>query len=148
MSRGDSWVALTPWSFFLPTLLAAALGVFLADAAGRLVFGADVDADHATAAADAAHAAAPAGPQAPARPAEPSAAASATARDAATGATAAARATALPVLEPARLPGPTVARRDGEERACINGTVARRASNGWEQEMAEDAPARCLATSP
>jgi hypothetical protein len=144
MRRSDTWVAVTPWSFFLPTLLAAALGVFIANAASRLVFGGD--AAPATA-SDAARAAGPASktPAFAAAPAEAKAATQATATAApATADTAPAPAAAAPL----RLPGPSAARRDGEERACINGTVARRAENGWEQETIDDAPARCMATSP
>src|SRR3546814_17861295 len=54
---------------------------------------------------------------------------------------------ALPTLEPVSLPGPSSARRDGESRACIGGTVAVRAENGWEQEVVNNAPARCVASS-
>lgn len=145
MSRSDTWVAVTPWSFFLPTLLAAALGVFIANAASRLVFGGD--------AAPAASAAAPAEPVASASTpvaAPVAAGAKAAAQAATTASPAATSATPAPaaIAAPLRLPGPSAARRDGEERACINGTVARRASNGWEQEMLDDAPARCMATSP
>ena len=46
------------------------------------------------------------------------------------------------------LPGPISAMRDRDERACINGTVADRKPNGWEQALEDDAPLRCTATSP
>ena len=47
-----------------------------------------------------------------------------------------------------RLPGPTSARRDKQSRACINGTVAVRDSNGWQQELSSDRPVRCEQTGP
>jgi hypothetical protein len=59
----------------------------------------------------------------------------------------AAAASVAPVLAPVSLPGPSSARRDGGTRACIGGTIAVRAENGWEQEVVEDAPARCKASS-
>lgn len=46
------------------------------------------------------------------------------------------------------LPGPLSARRDGNNATCINGTVAYRSGNGWEQSLENDAPIRCTATSP
>ncbi|WP_149193690.1 hypothetical protein [Luteimonas suaedae] len=46
------------------------------------------------------------------------------------------------------LPGPLSARRDGDNATCINGTVAYRSGNGWEQSLENDAPIRCTATSP
>lgn len=46
------------------------------------------------------------------------------------------------------LPGPLSARRDGHNTTCINGTVAYRSGNGWEQSLENDAPLRCTATSP
>lgn len=153
MSRGDTWVALTPWSFFVPTLLAAALGVFIANAASRLVFGdgreaRGGEAGQVESAPKAGEAGASKTTDAPS-PADTTARASAAPerpRPAASPATTGAAAEAQ-AQEPLRLPGPSVARRDGGERACINGTVARRASNGWEQEVVGDAPARCVATS-
>ncbi|NZA27392.1 hypothetical protein H0E84_13455 [Luteimonas sp. SJ-92] len=47
-----------------------------------------------------------------------------------------------------QLPGPLSARRDQVEAACINGTVTYRSGNGWEQALENDAPVRCIATSP
>jgi hypothetical protein len=139
MDRRGPTGGLTPWSFFIPVALAVALGVLVANAIGAVFSG------HATAE--------PPG-EASLTKATPSAAAGPGASEAAVARPAAhAAATSeekpLPVsTKTAHLPGPTSARRDGEARACINGTVARRASNGWEQEVVEDAPARCLADSP
>ncbi|WP_101926182.1 MULTISPECIES: hypothetical protein [Luteimonas] len=47
-----------------------------------------------------------------------------------------------------RLPGPVEARRSGASRSCINNTVADRNPNGWGQALENDAPVRCSATSP
>lgn len=48
------------------------------------------------------------------------------------------------------LPGAIVARRDGAPEACINGTIATRDSNGWQQRLENDAPVACteLSTAP
>lgn len=46
-----------------------------------------------------------------------------------------------------RLKGPTGARQNGEAEACISGTVALRATNGWEQQIDEQQPQPCVATS-
>ncbi len=45
------------------------------------------------------------------------------------------------------LPGPISARQSGASRSCINGTVASRSPNGWEQVLENDAPLRCTATT-
>lgn len=47
-----------------------------------------------------------------------------------------------------RLQGPLAARRDGDPRACINGTVAVRSDNGWQQELSSDRPVRCSQSMP
>lgn len=47
-----------------------------------------------------------------------------------------------------RLPGSTVARRDGLPRACIDGRVAVRSRNGWQQELSFDRPVRCEQIGP
>lgn len=51
--------------------------------------------------------------------------------------------------EPGReLPGPVTARQAGASESCINNTVATRSPNGWEQSLENDAPVRCTAISP
>ncbi|WP_344758703.1 hypothetical protein [Luteimonas lutimaris] len=138
---------MTPWSFFLPIALAVALGVLVANGLGAMFFGAgesgsaqQVRADDVDADGDA---------HTPDDVPVPGAKASA-----ASGSADAAdmdgkpEAEAPVALEPVRLPGPSAARRDGLSRACIGGTIAVRATNGWEQEVVEDAPARCIAASP
>jgi hypothetical protein len=135
----DEFRALTPWSFFLPIALAVMLGVLVAHALIAVFSGRgggdDASAAQLAARTEAAGNAREAG-------ADRSNPASATGR---TDALAAAR--AAPALAPVSLPGPSSARRDGEARACIGGTIAVRAENGWEQEVVEDAPARCTASS-
>jgi hypothetical protein len=132
----DEFRALTPWSFFLPIALAVMLGVLVAHALIAAFSGSGGDAD-ASAAQLAALTADAGEPQA-----DSSNASSATGRK---GRSAVAKTVA--VLAPVSLPGPSSARRDGEARACIGGTIAMRAENGWEQEVVEDAPARCTASS-
>lgn len=131
-----------PWSFFLPVTLAVVVGVLIADAA-RLAIG-------AVFVRDAAESAAPA--KAPAKaPAPPDAEASADVDPPAqASATPEATATTKPAddADAPALPGPMSAMRDDSERACINGTVAERRPNGWEQALEDDAPLRCTAESP
>jgi hypothetical protein len=134
----DEIRTLTPWSFFLPVALAVMLGVLGANALGALLFG-DDDAVVAAAAGPETAAIAAGG-----KPDASAAASKATARDATTRGTPDREPVAL---EPVSLPGPSSARRDGETRACIGGTIAVRAENGWEQEVVNDAPARCMASS-
>lgn len=141
MSR-EEFRAPTPWSFFLPVALAVMLGVLVANALGATLFGASdravmVRTDAATDQAVATPAAAAA--DADTRTPTASAARPPATPDA-TGATA-------PAIEAVHLPGPSSARRDGATRACIGGTIAVRAANGWEQETVDDAPARCVASS-
>lgn len=45
------------------------------------------------------------------------------------------------------LPGAIVARRDGAPEACINGTIAWRDENGWQQRLENDAPVACVEAS-
>ena len=134
----DEFRVLTPWSFFLPIVLAVAVGVLVANGLGAVLFGGSDADEPATEAAQAA--AAGEEGEAPAAVEAGSAEATANAKQPAP-------AKALPTLEPVSLPGPSGARRDGEVRACIGGTVAVRAENGWEQEVVNDAPARCVASS-
>lgn len=66
------------------------------------------------------------------------------------------RAPAANSASPSTPPGPAVeqlqgsigARRDQQPRACINGTVAVRDRNGWQQELSGDRPVRCEQTGP
>lgn len=132
MDRRDFRGHLTPWSFFIPVALAAALGVLAANAIG-FAAGAIFPRHEA------------------AEPIAPASGTASEARPASAPGTTAVIGTPvapLPILQPVRLPGPTSARRDGESRACISGTIALRAENGWQQEVVDDAPARCLANSP
>lgn len=133
----DEFRALTPWSFFLPVALAVTLGVLVANALGAALFGGNGPADSAGEASDAAAAEIDDAPSA----------VEAASAQAAIAAKQPVPTKALPTLEPVSLPGPSSARRDGEIRACIGGTVAVRAENGWEQEVINDAPARCVASS-
>lgn len=134
----DEFRALTPWSFFLPIALAVMLGVLVAHAVIAAFSGHDDGADASTPPL-AAPIAAETADEAAIDPTKPASAAGR--RDGVSAAGAA------PVLAPVNLPGPSSARRDGETRACIGGTIAVRAENGWEQEVVEDAPARCTASS-
>jgi hypothetical protein len=131
-----------PWSFFLPVTLAVVVGVLTADAA-RLAIGAVFVRDTAESAAPA---------KAPTKtPAPPDADASAD-EDVPVQAPAVrgAKATTKPAddADAPALPGPMSAMRDDSKRACINGTVAERRPNGWEQALEDDAPLRCTADSP
>lgn len=131
-----------PWSFFLPVTLAVVVGVLIADAA-RLAIGAVFVRDAPESAAPAeAPAKAPAPPDAAASPDENVPAQAPTVPDA-EAATKPAADTDAPGL-----PGPMSAMRDDSKRACINGTVAERRPNGWEQALEDDAPLRCTADSP
>lgn len=157
-----------PWSFFVPIALAVIVGVLAADAIRYAVV--TVFAGHdaplaETAPADTAE------PDA-SRPAanggaSPDTSGDAADQDAAGGPGAVpvnaaslpagaadarqgkADADPVPVASTLQeLPGPLNARRDGNNAACINGTVAYRSGNGWEQSLENDAPIRCTATSP
>src|SRR3546814_9172428 len=102
----DEFRALTPWSFFLPMLLAVTLGVLIANALGAALFGGD---DAAEPPGGAVEAAAAENDEAPA-------AAAANSAQATIAANQPAPTKALPTLEPVSLPGPSSARRDGESR--------------------------------
>lgn len=155
MDRSGIRDDVAPWSFFLPMTLAVALGGLLAGLALRMVdrvFAPESDAvaveaahRQAPAPAEASNAVEPA-PQAQAVPASaPDAAATAAVERSRTRAVAqreASTADGVPVL-----PGAIVARRDGAPEACIHGSIARRAENGWEQRLENDAPVRCVEAS-
>lgn len=124
--------AAPPWSFFVPVLLAVALGVLLADGARWALSGLFGGGDVSVAAAPVA-----------------------------TGNDPRADAFLVDELDDAHvevgevhagetlmLPGPSTAMRDGAARACINGTVALQQPNGWVQGLEHNAPLRCRATSP
>jgi len=141
----DGFRALTPWSFFLPIALAVALGVLVANGLGAMFWAGESGSAQRVRAdgVEAVDAHTPDDAPAPGAKAS-SASGSADAADM----DGKPEAEAPVALEPVRLPGPSAARRDGLSRACIGGTIAVRATNGWEQEVVEDAPARCIAASP
>lgn len=130
--RDDS----SPWSFFLPILLAVAMGILLADMV-RHVAGAAFGEDEPVVAV----AAAPPDTSGDAGEGEDP---DAGAGDGAAVVTVGQSSGGDVVL----LPGPVSAMRDGAERACINDTIALRRPNGWEQGLEDSAPLRCRASSP
>ena len=133
MSEAPDARRFAPWSFVLPAALAVMIGVLGADLI-KLV----VRALHTSEQVPATTAAAPA----------PAAAVPPPVDAGSQDATSAVRVgTPLAGTLPS-LPGPSSARRDGDPRACINGTVVYRRSNGWEQGLHDDAPVRCRAGSP
>lgn len=120
-----------PWSYFLPVLLAVALGVLAAEAVKLTASAAFGGRDVApAAAAPAAVAADPAGDEGAAGP------------------DALVEVGTVQAGDVLMLPGPITAMREGAERACINDTIALRRPNGWEQGLDNDAPLRCRASSP
>ena len=155
MDRSGIRDDVAPWSFFLPMTLAVALGGLLAGLALRMVDRVFAPGSDATA-VEAAHRQVPAPAEASTAvaPAPQAPAASASAADAGTPVAAerlpmravaereASTADGVPVL-----PGAIVAKRDGAPEACINGSIARRAENGWEQRLENDAPVRCVEAS-
>lgn len=155
MDRSGIRDDVAPWSFFLPVTLAVALGGLLAGLALRMVDRVFAPGSDATA-VEAAHRQAPTPAEASTvvEPAPQAPAASAPAPDTGTAVAAerppmraiaereASTAGEVPVL-----PGAIVARRDGAPEACIHGSIARRAENGWEQRLENDAPVRCVEAS-
>ena len=141
-----------PWSFFLPVTLAVVVGGLLAGLVLRwvdAVFPPAADATEIARRPVAVQREATAGPS-PApdtrAPDAPSATANGSpARDAASGTTASPAESAQEA--PPVLPGAIVARREGAPEACINGTIALRADNGWEQRLENDAPVPCREAS-
>jgi hypothetical protein len=124
-----------PWSFFLPVMLAVAVGMLLAGGvqyALKTVFS----------------------PSQPELQVASAATSAGTDADASDGADEEGEAAALVEVGDAQggdvvlLPGPITAMRGGFDRACINDTIALRRPNGWEQGLENDAPLRCRASSP
>lgn len=133
-----------PWSFFLPVTLAVVLGVLIADAI-RLAIGAIFVRDSVEAVVPASR------PDAPSEEDEDTAPEPAQTQATAPGAVVAdspAQAAPPAQADVPALPGPISAMRDGDARACINGGIAERRPNGWEQGLENDAPVRCTAVSP
>lgn len=160
----------SPWSFFLPVLLAVLIGQLAAGWIGaRLWPVASVETGTASPAVET-----PVDPQVIAPAPLPTPVAAVPPADPVTiaptpapvspEATAAPEA-ATPQAEPVptwagstpaeagpdagrELPGPVTARQAGASESCINNTVATRSPNGWEQSLENDAPVRCTAISP
>lgn len=159
----------TPWAWFLPVMLAVLVGMLGAQGIGhalKSVFDPpEAQRARATVAVAAPAAAAPAPEvaveslpaiaptRAVAEPGAPGADGAAdpspepAVPDAATAVSQGGPAAAAGVAGP-DLPGPMTAMRDSAPEACINGTVAERRPNGWEQALEADRPLRCNATSP
>lgn len=120
-----------PWSFFLPIVLAVALGILLADAV-KLALSAVFPRDAAP----------------PVAAVEPAEAAPAEDEESAGDAAGLVEVGEVNAGATLMLPGPVTAVRDGAERACIGGTVALRQPNGWVQGLEDSAPVRCRSSSP
>lgn len=160
MSRSGIRDDVAPWSFFLPVTLAVVVGVLVAGWVQRAVdavFGADRREEAMPAAVEADRAAS----------ARPEAAEADAVQDAQMQP--AARAVATPQVESMReppaspastqtgsrtteeappvLPGAIAAKRDGAPEACINGSIALRDANGWQQLLENDAPVPCTEQS-
>ncbi len=141
-----------PWSFFLPVTLAVVVGGLLA---GLVLRGIDAVFFSATDATEIARrpvavqreatASPRSAPDTRASDASSTAAADSPARDAASGVAASPAESAQEA--PPVLPGAIVARREGAPEACINGTIALRADNGWEQRLEHDVPVPCREAS-
>lgn len=150
----------TPWSFFLPIALAVLLGALVAglilraiDSASDGDEGRTTDAMQVQPAAktDAPDAAQPSPEPVVAETAQvrrpqpaPQQAVPAASPPAAMGADQAAGSAAAHVASVPTLPGAMLARRDGAPEACINGTIALRNENGWQQRLENDAPVACV----
>ncbi|TYT25085.1 hypothetical protein FZO89_01670 [Luteimonas viscosa] len=153
-----------PWSFFLPVVAAVIVGILVAGwiqwAIGTVFEGrervarlsgpvATDPAPEAPPGVAPAEATPAAGPEAVAAEAAPPAAASRepSRAQAATPPANGPVDTAAALASPPELPGAIVARRDGAPAACINGTVALRDANGWQQQLENDAPVACTEQS-
>jgi hypothetical protein len=122
-----------PWSLFLPVLLAVAGGILAADIVRHLTASAFADEADPVAAAPAGTDAANGGDEGVDEGADDGAVVTV------------GRSSGGDVV---LLPGPATAMRDASARACINGTIALRRPNGWEQGLEDNAPLRCRASSP
>lgn len=132
--------AAAPWSFFVPIALAVLVG--------GLVSGLILRSLDAPQAGDAADRVPPAGEAKPERPppapeTAPTVAVEPRRPDAATAAVPEV-ADDKDAAAPPALPGALLARRDGAPAACINGTIALRDENGWQQQLENDAPVACV----
>ncbi len=164
--------AVSPWSFFLPVLLAVVCGTLVADGLQRVFLddaapdAVAVSVDDAAVAADVvpvlpeqAEVPSPPQPTPTAMPATELSTLPPLDLDPDAADLAQPVVVAAPVQDPVidgsevdadgtpRLPGPISARRSGAPRSCINNTVADRSPNGWEQALENDAPVRCSASS-
>ena len=154
MDRSGIRDDVAPWSFFLPVSLAVIVGGL---AAGLILRAVDMvfAPDPQRAPAADVHRTAPPEPGAAPAAAAPDQPASTPPQDAAMtnpGDTGTAQATTAGTSAPSAsgvpvLPGAIVARRDGAPEACINGSIALRAENGWEQRLEHDAPMPCVEAS-
>jgi|GEM_PF-672220 len=156
-----------PWSFFLPVTLAVIVGVL---AAGLIQRGIDIvfaDGDRGEVAATAAGRADVETPKSPAADTERQAVPASRDTPAAEAMAVPDASVALPEelpdtstsspVEPVQadtpvaaipvLPGAVAARRDGAPEACINGSIALRDANGWQQLLENDAPVPCTEES-
>lgn len=124
----------SPWSFFLPVMFAVAAGMVLSDIV-RHVAGNTFANDDAVPVAVAAPPAVSAGLHDEDDLAAPDEAAMVTVGRSSGG-------------DVVLLPGPITAIREGAERACISETIALRRPDGWQQELGENVPLRCRASSP
>ena len=149
MDRSGIRDDVAPWSFFLPVTLAVIVGGVLVGLILRTVDRVFVPASSA-APVEVNHE--PAARPLDALPAEPAPQQTPTPTTladedrlrtpAATQDDAPSTAVVVPVL-----PGAIVAKRDGAPEACINGSIALRAENGWEQRLENDAPVPCIEAS-
>ncbi|MCW5581312.1 MAG: hypothetical protein KIS72_08225 [Luteimonas sp.] len=155
MDRSGIRDDVAPWSFFLPVTLAVVVGALLAGLILRAVDRVFAPESPGRVSAEAVPRPAPA--VSGAAPVEPASTASRTSVPPADSTGSAAR-ESQPVQGAAQaeapssagvpvLPGAIVARRDGAAEACISGSIARRADNGWEQRLENDAPVPCVEQS-
>lgn len=144
MRDGRTPAAATPWSFFVPVALAVLVGGLVAGLILRSLDAAD-GGDAATAPAPP-RSGAGAGRASPpaATVEEATAVAVGPARPDAGTAAASVAADLDAAATPPALPGALLARRDGAPAACINGTIALRDENGWQQQLENDAPVACV----
>ncbi|MDH7452575.1 hypothetical protein QF205_05675 [Luteimonas composti] len=147
MRDGRIPAAATPWSFFVPIALAVLVGGLVAGLILRSLDDDPVadDAPQPVAAAATDGGQPPAG-SALVQTAEPEATppADSDSVEPARRTEAATVADGESGAAPPALPGALLARRDGAPAACINGTIALRDENGWQQQLENDAPVACV----